>query len=294
MKRVVVLGAGSFVAPVLIKELLKQNHFVIAISRQPDPKSLFLKHQKYQQLPLQALISKDLVADSLVSLMPLWEAAPLMPKLKLKQLSKAVFLSSSSVTTKKNASSAKDRQLAQKLLKAEDTLERFFQASELAVIFLRPTMLFGYGKDQNLSFILSNLKRWPVMPLLGQAEGLRQPLHTDDLVEGIVLALAAEGEKGRIELGGATRLTYQELVRSLALAAKLTYRPVHLPRWVLVIILFFITKLAKYKFLDIAMFDRMNENLMVDNTLAQQSLGFEPQTFQEALAKEFPAASKMP
>ncbi len=287
-----VLGAGSFVAPVLIKELLKQKHFVIAVSRKPNTKNPLLNQQNYQQLALNELKREDLSADGLVSLMPLWEAAPLMPQLKLKQLSKAVFLSSSSVTTKKNANSAKDRQLAQKLLKAEDTLERFFQTKNIAVIFLRPTMLFGYGKDQNLSFILSNLKRWPVMPLLGQAEGLRQPLHTDDLVEGIVLALAAEGKKGRIELGGATRLTYQELVRTLALAAKVPYRPVHLARGVLVIILFFITKVPRYKFLDIAMFDRMNENLIVDNTLAQQSLGFEPQTFQEALVKEFPIAPK--
>ena len=184
MKHIVLLGAGSFVAVPLVKQLLEQSYKLTVISRDINKLSHF-QREGCQCLNLKRLQENDINVDVVISLMPIWETARILPELKLNGLQKAILVSSSSVINKKDSSYAEDKALVASLQTAEDTVEIFLQAKGITSLILRPTMLFGYKKDGNISRIRSILKRFHIMPFLGKAQGLRQPIHADDLANAI-------------------------------------------------------------------------------------------------------------
>lgn len=80
---------------------------------------------------------------------------------------------------------------------------------------LRPTMIFGKGRDLNISRLIALMRRWRVPIVPGSGSQLVQPLHVDDLSELIARHhLLQRG--GLYAVGGAEALPLRELVATLA------------------------------------------------------------------------------
>jgi nucleoside-diphosphate-sugar epimerase len=80
---------------------------------------------------------------------------------------------------------------------------------------LRPTMIYGKGRDKNLSRLIRWMRRWrlPIVP--GDGSQYIQPLHIDDLTELIACHKNASAA-GLYPVGGAEALPLGELVTTLA------------------------------------------------------------------------------
>jgi nucleoside-diphosphate-sugar epimerase len=78
---------------------------------------------------------------------------------------------------------------------------------------IRPGLVVG---DGGLFPRLVRLVRaLPVVPLLGGGEGLVQPIHVDDLTEGLIRAIGAEA-RGRLVLADPAGLTFRALLEAIA------------------------------------------------------------------------------
>ena len=275
----ILLGARSFVALPLLPKLLAKGYQVQAVSRQPEKLPSF-STSAYSRLALDELRTLT-GAEFLISLMPIWETATLYEKLRL-GVSRAVVLSSSSITNKKSSRHPRDKALVEQLEEAEAHLRIIFGLTDTSYLILRPSLVFGYGKDKNLSLILSSLKRYRIMPYMGPAKGLRQPIHAEDLAEAILLALESSHSDKQIAIGGLP-VAYDHMIELLAEVNRVSYLPLHLPRALIRAGLSVIKLLPRYRFIDVGMFERMNEDLLVDICLAQDLLGYQPRTFKQML-----------
>ncbi|MCA9836826.1 MAG: NAD-dependent epimerase/dehydratase family protein [Trueperaceae bacterium] len=284
MKRLILVGARSFVALPLVQNLQSKNYQITVVSRQPEALASYEK-TGCEVVSLKELSEKESEGELLVSLMPIWEMARLMPELKLRGLKKVVVVSSSSVLNKQNSSWPSDLALVERLQGAEKALQTLCKSKGITLIILRPTLVFGYGLDKNLSLIVKNLRRLHIMPLFGQAQGLRQPLHAADLARAICLALEAEIGNRCLSLGGATRIPYRDLIKELARAHNIPYIFLPIPKLLLVLGLNVLKLLPKYRFLELAMFERMNKDLIVDNSEIESLLGFQAMSLQQALER---------
>ncbi len=101
---------------------------------------------------------------------------------------RAVFLSTTAVTTTLPAASGPVRLAA----------EQEIRESGLDWTILRPTMIYGAAGDRNLSRLLVVLRRTPLLPVPAGA-GLQQPVHVADVADAVLAAA---------ERSGATGLTY--------------------------------------------------------------------------------------
>ena len=111
--------------------------------------------------------------------MPLWLVPPLLPRLAgSRQL---IVFSSTSVFTKATSKDPNERSVAEDLAAAETKIAEFCTAKNIHWTILRPTMIYGGGRDRNVSAIARFIERWGVFPLVYPAKGLRQPVHADDL-----------------------------------------------------------------------------------------------------------------
>ena len=79
---------------------------------------------------------------------------------------------------------------------------------------LRPTLVYGAGRDATLTRIATLARRWGRFPLPRHANGLRQPVHVDDLAMAAFAALGSAASHGQTyALPGGETVTYREMVR---------------------------------------------------------------------------------
>lgn len=85
---------------------------------------------------------------------------------------------------------------------------------------LRPTMIYGYPGDGNMSRLLRMLARLPVFPRLGSGKASQQPIHVEDLARLAAALVAKEwNASGILAVGGPQILTHRELIATARRAA---------------------------------------------------------------------------
>jgi uncharacterized protein YbjT (DUF2867 family) len=86
-------------------------------------------------------------------------------------------------------------------------------ARAAAATVLRPTLVYGAGRDRTLTRIAQLARRWGRFALPRDACGLRQPVHVDDLAAAADACIDSVASHGRAyALPGAETLAYREMV----------------------------------------------------------------------------------
>ncbi len=195
MTSVFLLGGSGFLGKRVIPELLAAGYKVRGVARSPaarmvvrslgaDPIDANLDDRS--QIVRAAASETHDVFLSLISL-GLGHAATLVNAAEASGAKRAVFVSSASVTTSLPSVSRPIRAAAEATIKD----------SSLAWTILRPTMIYGAPDDRNFARLLRLLARSPVVVVPGSGKALQQPIHVDDLAEGIVAALGARDTVGK-------------------------------------------------------------------------------------------------
>lgn len=113
---------------------------------------------------------------------------------------RVVAFGSTSVEVKGDSSEAAERDVARRLREAEATLFAAARERGAAATVLRPTLVYGAGRDATLSAIAALASRTGLFVLPSGADGLRQPVHVQDLADA-----ALQVPRHRPRPGGPTR-----------------------------------------------------------------------------------------
>ena len=93
--------------------------------------------------------------------------------------------------------------------------DRYLASSGVPHLLLRPSFVYGPG-DHSMS-LFRRLASLPLTPIPGDGTYCVQPLHVDDLAHAVVIAVERDDLRDMtIDLGGATILTFRELLDNLA------------------------------------------------------------------------------
>jgi nucleoside-diphosphate-sugar epimerase len=141
-------------------------------------------------------------------------------------------------------------------------------------------MIYGAGSDLNVAFIGKFILRFRFFPVPIGANGLRQPVHADDLAAACIAALPLKRTYGRsYNLGGGERLLYADLVGRIFTA--LNQRPFILPIPLSVcrLLVQIVRKIPNYRFINPDMVDRTLVDLVADHSEAQSDFGYSPRKF---------------
>lgn len=139
---------------------------------------------------------------------------------ELAGMSRAIFVSTTAVTTTLAARSRQVRLAA----------EQQVRESALDWTILRPTMIYGDAGDRNLSRLLLLLRRTPVLPVPGGGH-LQQPVHVADVADAVLAAARCPAAAGHTyDVAGPEPLTFSELLRisARAVASRTRFVPVPL------------------------------------------------------------------
>jgi len=122
------------------------------------------------------------------------------------------------------------------------------------------------------------MRRHRLVPVAGN--GLRQPVHADDLA-ALMLNLLARRPDGpeSFELGGGESLPYTEFLRRIASASGREIRIVRIPAWCVTTALQLAHRLGRMQAITPMMLRRQCMDLVVDDRDAREQLGWQPRPF---------------
>ncbi|HPW33461.1 MAG TPA: nucleoside-diphosphate sugar epimerase [Arenimonas sp.] len=276
MNRILIFGLSGQVGDALLPLLLDQSFAVTAISRQPRASE---KNIIWKQAGFSNFESPEKIYDAIISLGPLDAFASWLTSSGF-AAKKIIALSSTSIVTKKNSPDANERKLSELLESSEQLLITHAIKTESALVVLRPTLIYGNGRDQSLSRWLNLAKRskWVVLPK--NAGGLRQPVHVADVAAAVFQALVRVNSACVVlDLPGGEILAFdQMLLRTLEV--RMPYAKVlRIPDFLFRLMLRLVSHTRFGRGLGSGFFARLGEDWVFDPIPARMMLAYVPRAF---------------
>jgi len=206
---------------------------------------------------------------------------------------RVIAFGSTSVEVKRGSADAEERDVARRLREGEETVFATTARRGATATLLRPTLIYGAGRDATLTRIAQLARRWGRFPLPRGANGLRQPVHADDLAAAAFACINAPATQGQTyALPGGETLTYREMVARVL--ACLTPPPtlVELPSPMFNAALFLAQLTGRATGLGEAAVRRMRSDLTFDIGPAQRDFGYAPRAFRPCAQMFQPRSSE--
>lgn len=276
MKTALVFGASGQIGAPLVERLNDAGWRVFAVSRQARSDS---PGRHWLRGDLEHVHGLPDSVDAIYSCGPLdlfarWHARAQV------RAPRVVAFGSTSATTKHGSEDDDERDIARRLLGAEAALFAQSEVQGAAATMLRPTLVYGAGRDATLTRITRLARRWGRFVLPRRCDGLRQPVHVQDLANAAFAAAAASATHGRsYDLPGGETLAYREMVgRVLAcLEPPLALHELPMPMFQLAL------KAAQARGiasdLTLAAVERMRQDLAFDDAPAKRDFGYVARAF---------------
>jgi nucleoside-diphosphate-sugar epimerase len=277
--RALVTGASSLVGTCLLEKLRDRGLAVCAFSR-----------SSREATPGVEWTARDIATGLgtpngrvpyLFHVAPLWLLPPLLGELPAWGVERVVAFGSTSRVTKAQSTSARERDVADRLARAEEELAARCRPLGLSWTLFRPTLIYGRGRDRNVSSIARFIEKVGLFPIAGRGMGRRQPVHAEDLALACLQVMDSPRTHDRAyDLAGGTTLTYRRMVEVVfhGLGRKPRFLPI--PRAALAAALAAASKLPGFGHLTPEMAGRMEEDLVFDSTPATADFGYAPRPFQ--------------
>jgi len=282
VRKIGVIGATSLVGEALLIELEKDDFEIYAFSRQEVTRDTFLPNVNWclysDFLDTDAALVEQI--SDWICLAPIWVISSHFPMLLNYKCKRIVCLSSTSRYTKTGSTSGSDREVVSKLVSAENELIKWCDNQQISWLVLRPTLIYGDSKDKNITSIARIIKKFGFFPLIGKADGLRQPIYLNDVAIACIKLLKTTAVENRCyDISGAETINYREMVKRVfqVLGKKPIF--IRVPRFVFLFVVSLVRFLPLFRGVSIAMVDRMNQDMIFDNSKAAQDFGFKPLPF---------------
>ncbi|CAI8751976.1 glycosyltransferase [Methylocaldum szegediense] len=279
-RRVIVTGATSLIGDFLLPALVRAGFEVHAISRKP-PTLRPHRHTVWHKLDVgTGGLAETYGADVLIHLAPLWTLPPLLNSLAEGNIKRILAFSSTSLFTKENSGSERERQMVANLKKAEENLQSFCTERNIDWTIFRPTMVYSLGRDRNVTTIARFIKRFRFFPLVGTGNGLRQPVHAEDLALACLNAVDNPRTFNKsYNLSGGEVLTYREMVNRISAHLGTRCKIIHIPLPLMRFALGWLSNLPGYRKVTPEAANRINFDMCFDHSDATTDISFRPRRF---------------
>lgn len=240
-KKILITGAAGFVGSHLVPHLLDRNNEIIALVKNSAEKSMvnarcnivvigdLSKKGKWQKeirgvdiiIHLAAQISaktrRQFEKNNSIATKNLINAA------KENGVEKIILFSSAAVTSIRLDDYAKTKKEQEELVKK----------SQMKYAIIRPSMIYGPGDTKNIGWLISIVKKTPIILLPGGGKFGRQPVFVKDLCTIVEKIIKSGVVSETYEIHGFKYVTMETMVKTIAKKIKRRKFLISVPLWVL-------------------------------------------------------------
>lgn len=281
MADALLFGASGQIGEALLPILLQHGWQVTAVSRAPRRDAARLR---WIQADLCEPATVACEADVVFSCGPLdhfshWyaQAAGLRARV--------VAFGSTSLEVKRDSTDPGEHGLAARLAAAETRVFETARMRGVGATILRPTLVYGVGRDETLTRIARLAGRTGVFILPRSADGLRQPVHVLDLAGAAHAVIDVQAAYGRsYALPGGETLRYSTMVERTLASLRPPAKLMRVPDLAFRAALSGAHAIGKMRGLGPAALVRMSQDLVFDASAASQDFGYAPRSFEPVSA----------
>jgi len=209
VREALVFGASGQIGAPLLNCLREEDWRVVAVSRDAQIDDACVRWLRGDLSRVERLPE---AVDAIFSCGPLDHFARWYANSTL-DCPRVVAFGSTSVEVKSSSGDPRERALAARLAEGERVLFAGARRRGARATVLRPTLVYGAGRDRTLTRIAAFARRWHACVLPRSATGLRQPVHVADLAAAALQACDAAATDGNAyALPGGETLPYREMV----------------------------------------------------------------------------------
>ena len=271
-----IFGASGQIGLPLSTRLRADGWRVLAVSRRPrvDGDGLHWLRGDFADPPVLPPAVDAIFSCGPLDLFARWLATAAT------EAPRVVAFGSTSVHSKRASADPGERDVARRLGEAEALLFATAARRGMAATVLRPTLVYGAGRDASLTRIVALARRLHGIVLPRGADGLRQPVHVDDLAAAAQLAAASPASHGRgYDLPGGETLAYADMVRRVLACQRPPLRLHRLPAPLFRMLLVGARLAGLARGLNDEAVRRMGEDLAFDAAPARRDFGYAPRPF---------------
>jgi uncharacterized protein YbjT (DUF2867 family) len=271
----IVFGASGIVGGYIVERLVAAGERPIALSRSPrnDKPITWLQGDlgRPQDLVLPPF-------ETIYCTVEIGLLADALPTICTPSLKRVVAFTSTSIVTKIESEIEAERDLLRRLADGENRLIETCTRLGIGWTILRPTVIYAEGRDGNVTRLARIIEKFGMLPLMGKAAGLRQPVHAEDLAIGAIAAATSDAAADKIyALPGGETLSYREMVGRI-------FDALGKPRWIISAppMVWEIAFALAQRFLpqaNVAMGRRMSKDMVFDASPAIGDFGWSPRKF---------------
>lgn len=268
-------GSGQIGVPLLTRLLADgwQVHAVSRTAQAPMPGLHWVRGDFAQAEGLPGRVDAVFSAGPL-DLFSRWYAQSSV------EASRIIAFGSTSADTKRASVDAGERDIAARLAEAERLIFETASLRGAASTLLRPTLIYGAGRDLTLSRIVAMARRAGFFVLPGDAKGLRQPVHVEDLADAACKAVDQSSTHGHVyALPGGEALEYREMIRRTLATLHPSIRLLEVPAPLFRVAVAVAHGLGRLQAFNTATLARMREDLVFDSAPACTDFGYAPRPF---------------
>jgi len=82
------------------------------------------------------------------------------------------------------------------------------------ILILRPTLMFGLFDRKHLGWLSRFMRKFPIFPIPGNGQYIRQPLFVEDFVKILASTLFIK-KKGILDISGKEQITYISIIKEI-------------------------------------------------------------------------------
>tara|TARA_Y100001978_G_C23647653_1_gene411674 strand:+ start:231 stop:1115 length:885 start_codon:yes stop_codon:yes gene_type:complete len=282
-RTVLVTGANGFTGRFVCKNLKKKNIPFIALIR-PKGDISWMENQsidyRFADLNNTEQLSramKDCTYLLNIASIGFGSAPSIIKACEKAGISRAVFISTTSIYTKLNSVSKGIR------LSAENSIKK----SNLKWTILRPTMIYGTGGDRNMIKLIRWIDKIKVLPVFGDGRSLQQPIFVEDLAWSIVEVLHKESTyRQSFNLSGEYPISFKEVINNIETCLNKKVIRLYLPAKLTIYFLRFIERIKILLPIKAEQIERLNEDKDFKHTKASKYFNFSPMSFKKGINLE--------
>jgi nucleoside-diphosphate-sugar epimerase len=191
-----------------------------------------------------------------------------------------VYVSSASVTYPRPTPYSLSKRIAEDIV----------QKSGLAYTIVRPTLVYGEKGGQEFDMYLEYLRRFSVVPFIGNGAPLKRPVFVDDVTAGLLALCDNKASYGKTyNLSGGEAISILDFSRLCLSCMGMGTKPmVRLPVWLCMAIARVMGLVMKDPPLSWQVIAGITQDANLDPSAAMRELGYAPKKVSEWLPKVFP------
>lgn len=283
-KTCIVLGASSQVGSWLVPRLIQAGQTASLVSRGIKPQTDYGTAATW--------LKRDL-KDDLAAALPEHAGAPLafdmigirptrLDGLHRIGVRRIVTFSSTSMLTKAGSHDPVDVRMIREVTERERCFVDECERLHIDWTILRPTLIYG-GKfgDRTVDDIAGVIRRFRFFPAFGKANGLRQPVHADDLARACALIGSNRATFNRsYNVAGGETISYREMVERVFAAMGLRPRIARIPLPAFEVAASILRLHPRYRHIRSSMAERMEKDMTFDSAEAVSDFGYAARRFE--------------